>query len=312
MMVSWISRGTSTNSGSSWRSPPTRAATRPGSSPSASPPRSTRRADSCCSRRCPTPPVRSPASSHRAPSRCASAGATPSSWSPRPSPRPSRTSPRSPRRPPPLPASVAELDEGSTSRTTLRLPDHLKVRVEEAAARDGISVNAWLVRAVTGALEPASPRASPREIARRRALHRMGALSAALPERRIPSRPVGPASGTTEGDIMPVFATPEPISVTLDVAAANVRFIASDRDDTRRRGAAQPPVAIGRRQGGRAGRRSSSPTAGCACAPRRAGARGFRSPSRSTSRSNCRRAPTSGARSRTGTSGPRADSPRAP
>ena len=66
--------------------------------------------------------------------------------------------------PSPLPAPGAELDEGSTSRTTLRLPDHLKVRVEEAAARDGVSVNAWLVRAVTGALEPASPRASPREI----------------------------------------------------------------------------------------------------------------------------------------------------
>lgn len=63
-----------------------------------------------------------------------------------------------------LPAAPAEFDEGSTSRTTLRLPDHLKVRVEEAAARDGISVNAWLVRAVTGALEPAAPRASPREI----------------------------------------------------------------------------------------------------------------------------------------------------
>ena len=31
---------------------------------------------------------------------------------------------------------------------------------------------------------------------------------------------------------MPVFATPEPISVTLDVAAANVRFIAGDREDT--------------------------------------------------------------------------------
>ncbi|KRE22344.1 DUF4097 family beta strand repeat-containing protein [Agromyces sp. Soil535] len=31
---------------------------------------------------------------------------------------------------------------------------------------------------------------------------------------------------------MPVFATPEPISVTLDLAAANVRFIASDRADT--------------------------------------------------------------------------------
>ncbi len=64
----------------------------------------------------------------------------------------------------PSPAPVADLDEGSTSRTTLRLPDHLKVRVEEAAARDGISVNAWLVRAVTGALEPNSPRAAPREI----------------------------------------------------------------------------------------------------------------------------------------------------
>ena len=67
--------------------------------------------------------------------------------------------------PSPLPAPAAEFDEGSTSRTTLRLPDHLKVRVEEAAARDGISVNAWLVRAVIGALEPASPRAAPpREI----------------------------------------------------------------------------------------------------------------------------------------------------
>jgi Putative adhesin len=31
---------------------------------------------------------------------------------------------------------------------------------------------------------------------------------------------------------MPVFATPEPVSVTLDLAAANVRFIASDRVET--------------------------------------------------------------------------------
>lgn len=66
--------------------------------------------------------------------------------------------------PPHTATAVADTDEGSTSRTTLRLPDHLKVRVEEAAARDGISVNAWLVRAVTGALEPASPRAPLREI----------------------------------------------------------------------------------------------------------------------------------------------------
>jgi len=31
---------------------------------------------------------------------------------------------------------------------------------------------------------------------------------------------------------MPIFATPEPISVALDLASANVRFVASDRTDT--------------------------------------------------------------------------------
>ena len=47
-----------------------------------------------------------------------------------------------------------DVDEGGTSRTTLRLPDHLKLRIEEAAAREGLSVNAWLVRTVAAALEP--------------------------------------------------------------------------------------------------------------------------------------------------------------
>jgi hypothetical protein len=37
---------------------------------------------------------------------------------------------------------------------TLRLPDQLKARAEEAAAQQGISVNAWLVRVVSAALEP--------------------------------------------------------------------------------------------------------------------------------------------------------------
>jgi hypothetical protein len=52
------------------------------------------------------------------------------------------------------------LDDTSTTRTTLRLPDHLKPRVERAAAEDDISVNSWLVRAVTSALEPKSRRAA--------------------------------------------------------------------------------------------------------------------------------------------------------
>ncbi len=44
-------------------------------------------------------------------------------------------------------------DEGTTSRINLRLPEHLKVRIEEAAAREGLSVNAWLVRTVAAALQ---------------------------------------------------------------------------------------------------------------------------------------------------------------
>ncbi|MEP7036319.1 MAG: toxin-antitoxin system HicB family antitoxin [Dermatophilaceae bacterium] len=47
-----------------------------------------------------------------------------------------------------------DVDEGGTSRTTLRLPDHLKQRIEAAAAREGLSVNTWLVRTVAAALEP--------------------------------------------------------------------------------------------------------------------------------------------------------------
>jgi HicB family len=51
------------------------------------------------------------------------------------------------------PAAPVEVDDTSTSRTTLRLPDALKARVDEAAAADGVSVNAWLVRAVADALQ---------------------------------------------------------------------------------------------------------------------------------------------------------------
>jgi hypothetical protein len=47
-----------------------------------------------------------------------------------------------------------DVEESGTSRTTLRLPEHVKVRIEEAAAREGLSVNAWLVRTVGAALEP--------------------------------------------------------------------------------------------------------------------------------------------------------------
>ncbi len=47
-----------------------------------------------------------------------------------------------------------ESDDGGTSRITLRLPESLKQRIEDAAARQSLSVNSWLVRAVTSAVEP--------------------------------------------------------------------------------------------------------------------------------------------------------------
>ena len=49
------------------------------------------------------------------------------------------------------PPAVPEGDEGSMSRINLRMPDHLKARIEQAAASEGLSVNAWLVRAAAAA-----------------------------------------------------------------------------------------------------------------------------------------------------------------
>ena len=47
------------------------------------------------------------------------------------------------------------IGEGVTSRITFRPPDHLKARIEDAAEREGLSVNAFLVRTLTAALDPA-------------------------------------------------------------------------------------------------------------------------------------------------------------
>jgi HicB family len=50
------------------------------------------------------------------------------------------------------PPAPAESDEGATARINLRLPESLKAGVEEAAGRERLSVNAWLVRAIAAAL----------------------------------------------------------------------------------------------------------------------------------------------------------------
>lgn len=50
-----------------------------------------------------------------------------------------------------------EGDEGGMSRINLRMPDHLKSRTEDAAGAEGLSVNAWLVRAAAAALQRSDP-----------------------------------------------------------------------------------------------------------------------------------------------------------
>lgn len=63
-----------------------------------------------------------------------------------------------------VPATPDDLSDASTSRTTLRLPDALKTRVDEAAAADGLSVNTWLVRAIAAALHPKQRRSAQRTL----------------------------------------------------------------------------------------------------------------------------------------------------
>jgi hypothetical protein len=53
----------------------------------------------------------------------------------------------------PAEPAPSEEDEGDTVRLTLRMPAGLKTKVEEAAGRDGTSVNAWLVRVITRGVE---------------------------------------------------------------------------------------------------------------------------------------------------------------
>lgn len=52
------------------------------------------------------------------------------------------------------PAPPAE--DGLTARITLRLPDSLKVSLENAAAREGVSVNTWIVKALARGISTAS------------------------------------------------------------------------------------------------------------------------------------------------------------
>ncbi|USX48752.1 ribbon-helix-helix protein, CopG family [Lentzea sp. HUAS12] len=61
--------------------------------------------------------------------------------------------------PEPAPAPPAEdvaagFEDGTTVRINVRLPEPLKAAIDEAAAKEGRSVNAWLVRAASAQLNP--------------------------------------------------------------------------------------------------------------------------------------------------------------
>ena len=54
--------------------------------------------------------------------------------------------------PPPAPG------DDLSARITLRLPEGLKAEIEVVAGREGVSANAWIVRALSRALDPRSGR----------------------------------------------------------------------------------------------------------------------------------------------------------
>ena len=53
--------------------------------------------------------------------------------------------------------AAAAAGEGGIARINLRLPDQLKGQVEHSADREGLSINAWLVRAVAAAVDRGQP-----------------------------------------------------------------------------------------------------------------------------------------------------------
>lgn len=57
----------------------------------------------------------------------------------------------------PEPAAEPTPGDDLSARISLRLPDGLKFQVEHAAAREGVSTNAWIVRALARSVEASSP-----------------------------------------------------------------------------------------------------------------------------------------------------------
>jgi hypothetical protein len=75
------------------------------------------------------------------------------------------------------PDDVSPDAEGATARINFRVPEALKARIEEAAATQGRSVNAWLTRAASAALRLPSQPTTSEKTARRTTQHVTGWVS---------------------------------------------------------------------------------------------------------------------------------------
>ena len=117
-----------------------------------------------------------------------------------------------------LRAPAGEGDEGTISRINVRMPESLKVGIEHAAEREGLSINAWLVRAAAARLERSEgirgrERRAPHGAQRYSGWARWG-------------------GGDTGGTAMATFNTPEPISVDVELGVGDIRIEASVRTET--------------------------------------------------------------------------------
>jgi hypothetical protein len=64
---------------------------------------------------------------------------------------------------PSAPGAAVFVDDGSANaRVTVRMTDRLKDDIDAAADHDGVSLNTWIVRALTSALSHGSPAGAPR------------------------------------------------------------------------------------------------------------------------------------------------------
>jgi HicB family len=62
----------------------------------------------------------------------------------------------------PAPGPAPGGEDVFSARITLRLPDSLKASIEFAASREGVSVNTWLVQAISRSIDPRPHRVGKR------------------------------------------------------------------------------------------------------------------------------------------------------